>query len=42
MAKTGMSKFMDFLKLSDPDDDFEDDEECEDSCDDHCCCNHKK
>lgn len=26
MAKTGMSKFMDFLKLSDPDDDFDDDD----------------
>ena len=26
MAKNGMSKFMDFLKLSDPDDDFEDDD----------------
>ncbi len=26
MAKTGMSKFMDFLKLSDPDDDFEGDD----------------
>ena len=26
MAKNGMSKFMDFLKLSDPDDDFDDDD----------------
>lgn len=26
MAKTGMNKFMDFLKLSDPDDDFDDDD----------------
>ncbi|MBE5923821.1 MAG: cell division protein SepF [Lachnospiraceae bacterium] len=25
MAKTGMSKFMDFLKLSDPEEDYEDD-----------------
>ena len=34
MAKTGMSKFMDFLKLSDPEDDYDDDDLFDDDEDD--------
>ena len=35
MAKNGMSKFMDFLKLSDSDDDFDDDDDLFDEEDDY-------
>lgn len=34
MAKTGMNKFMDFLKLSDPEDDYDDDDLFDDEEDD--------
>ena len=35
MAKNGMSKFMDFLKLSDPEDDFDDDDLFDDDDDEY-------